>query len=75
MRAVNLGRWRPWEIKVLGPEVVGSNPTGPTNRDFSSLHGHVPSQSSSHKSSLHSVSSDKRQDLIVGDRKKPLVKK
>jgi hypothetical protein len=35
----------------------------------------VPSQSSSHKSSLHSVSSDKRQDLIVGDRKKPLVKK
>jgi hypothetical protein len=35
----------------------------------------VPSQSSSHKSSLHSVRSDKRQDLIVGDRKKPLVKK
>jgi len=45
MRAVNLGRWRPQEEEVLGPEVVGSNPTGPTNRDFFSLHGHVPSQS------------------------------
>src|SRR5208282_1424271 len=29
-RAVNLGRWRPQEKPVLRPEVVGSNPTGPT---------------------------------------------
>jgi len=27
---VNLGRWRPQEKRVLRPEVVGSNPTGPT---------------------------------------------
>ena len=37
LRAVNLGRWRPQETLVLGPEVVGSNPTGPTTSPIVSL--------------------------------------